>query len=111
MNSVRERPRLVAARLLGVLVLVGVGVAIGAVAVDRSTEVPAQTQAKLNRATTASSRQANQLERLAAELERVRADSNHASERSRLLARANSRLRRDLRRANRTKQPRDSRSR
>jgi hypothetical protein len=82
MNSVRERPRLVAVRLLGLAVLVGIGVAIGGVADDRSTEVPAQTQAKLHRAETA-----------------------------RLLARANSGLRRDLRRANRTKQPRGSRSR
>jgi septal ring factor EnvC (AmiA/AmiB activator) len=111
MNSVRERPRLVAVRLLGLAVLVGIGVAIGAVADDRSTEVPAQTQAKLHRAETANSSQSNQLERLAAELQRVRADLNQATEESRLLARANSRLRRDLRRANRTQQPRGSRSR
>ena len=108
MNRVRERPRLVAVRLLGLAALVGIGVAIGAVADDRSTEVPAQTQAKLNRAETANSTQANQLDRLVAELERVRADLNPAAERSRRLARANYRLRRDLRRAKRTRQPRGS---
>ena len=42
---------------------------------------------------------------------RARADLNQATERARLLARTNSRLRSDLRRANRTNQPRSSRSR
>jgi hypothetical protein len=111
MNSVRERPRLVAVRLLGLAVLVGIGVAIGAVADDDSTEVPAQLQAKLNRAEAVNARQANRLERSAAELDRVRADLNQATERSRLRARTNSRLRSDLRRANRTKQRRGLRSR
>jgi hypothetical protein len=111
MNSVRERPRLVAVRLLGLAVLVGIGVAIGAVADNRSAEVPAAVQAKLNRAKTVNAGQANRLQRIAAELQRVRADQNEATERSRLLARTNSRLRRDLRRANRTKQPRRERSR
>jgi hypothetical protein len=111
MNSVRERPRLVAVRLLGLAVLVGIGVAIGAVAANRSPEVPAAVQAKLNRAETVNAGQANRLERIAAELQRVRADLNEATERSRLLARTTSRVRRDLRRANRTRQPRGSRSR
>jgi septal ring factor EnvC (AmiA/AmiB activator) len=109
MNSVRERPRLVAVRLLGLAVLVGIGVAIGALADNRGAEVPTQTQTKLNRAEAANASQANQLEGLAAELERMRADLNEATERARLLARTNSRLRRDLRQANRTTQPRDSR--
>ena len=111
MNSVRERPRLVAARLLGLAVLVGIGVAIGAVADDPGTEVPAQTQAKVERAEAVNARQANQVERIAAELERVHADLNEATERSQQLARTNSRFRRDLRRATRTRQPRNSRSR
>jgi septal ring factor EnvC (AmiA/AmiB activator) len=109
MNSVRERPRLVALRLLGLAVLVGIGIAIGALADDGGTEVPTQTRAKLDRAEAVNARQANQLEGLAAELERMRADLNEATERARLLARTNSRLRRDLRQANRTKQPRGSR--
>jgi hypothetical protein len=111
MNSVRERPRLVAVRLLGLAVLLGIGVAIGAVADDRSGEVPAQAQARLKRAKTVSARRADQLERIAAELQRVRADLNEATGRSRLLARTNSRLRADLRRAKRAQQPRRSRSR
>ena len=111
MNSVRERPRLVAVRILGLAVLVGIGVAIGAMVDDDSAEVPAQAQAKLTRAQTVSARRADQLERIAAELDRLRTDLNEATERSRLLARANSRLRRDLRRANRTRPLRDSRSR
>ena len=111
MNSARERPRLVAVRLLGLAVLVGIGVAIGAVADDRSAEVPTAVQAKLNRAGTVNAGQADRLERITADLQRVRADLNEATERSRLLARTNSRLRRDLRRANRTRQPRGSRSR
>jgi septal ring factor EnvC (AmiA/AmiB activator) len=111
MSSVRERPRLVAVRLLGLAVLVGIGVAIGAVADDDSAEVPAQVQAKLNRAETVSARRADRLARIADELERVRTDLNQATVRSQQLARTNSRLRGDLRRANRTKQPRGSRSR
>lgn len=111
MNSVRERPRLVAARLLGLAALVGIGVALGAVADDDRTEVPAQVKAKLNRAEAVNARQANRLERIAAELDLVRADLNQATERARLLARTNSRLRSDLRRANRIQQPRSSRSR
>ena len=70
MNGVRERPRHVAVRLLGLVVPVGLGVAIAAVA-----------------------------------------DYRRATGRSQQLARANPGLRRDLRRAKRTRPPRDSRSR
>jgi hypothetical protein len=94
MAGLRERPRLVAARVLAVALLVGVGVAIGALAADPSSEVPARAQTELKRAKIVGVQAAGLVDRVSAELD-------EALERSRSLSRSTSRLRRELRAATR----------
>lgn len=94
MAGLRERPRLVAARVLAVALLVGVGVAIGALAADPSSEVPARPQTQLKRAKIVGVQGAGLFDRVSAELD-------DALERTRSLSRSNSRLRRELRTARR----------
>ena len=94
MAGLRERPRLVAARVLAVAPLVGVGVAIGALAADPSSEVPARAQTHLKRAKIVGVQGASLVDRVSAELD-------EALERTRSLRRSNSRLRRELRTATR----------
>ena len=94
MAGLRERPRLVAARVLAVALLVGVGVAIGALAADPSSEVPARAQTQLKRAKIVGVQGAGLVDRMSAELD-------EALERTRSLRRSNSRLRRELRTARR----------
>ena len=94
MAGLRERPRLVAARVLAVALLVGVGVAIGALAADPSSEVPARAQTQLKRAKIVGVQGARLVDRVSAELD-------EALERTRSLRRSNSRLRHELRTARR----------
>ena len=94
MAGLRERPRLVAARVLAVALLVGVGVAIGALAAGPSSEVPARAQTQLKRAKIVGVQGAGLVDRMSAELD-------EALERTRSLRRSNSRLRRELRTARR----------
>lgn len=94
MAGLRERPRLVAARVLAVALLVGVGVAIGALAADPSSKVPARAQTQLKRAKIVGVQGAGLFDRVSAELD-------DALERTRSLSRSNSRLRRELRTARR----------
>ena len=101
MAGLRERPRLVAARVLAVALLVGVGVAIGALAADPSSEIPARAQTQLKRAKIVSVERADLLDRSSAAFDRVSAELDDALERTRSLSRSNSRLRRELRTARR----------
>jgi septal ring factor EnvC (AmiA/AmiB activator) len=101
MRSVRERPRLMAVRVLGAALLLGIGVAIGALADNRSAEVQAQTQAELNRIERVSDKRADQLDRTDWRLTRLRVELDDTIERSRSLAQANSRVRNELRRTQR----------
>jgi hypothetical protein len=50
MGRVRERPRLIAAQVLAVVVVAGAGVLIGMALADEEPTVPAATQARLDRA-------------------------------------------------------------
>ena len=97
MRSLRERPRVVAVRVLGVVLLLGSGVAIGALMDDPGSEIPAETQTRLERAETLNEERSDRLHRAEAALQRVRAERNDALKRARTLARANARLRRELR--------------
>lgn len=101
MASLRERPRLVAARVLGVALLLGIGVAIGALADDPGPEIPAQAQAQLKRAKSVSGDRADRLDGMGVTVARLRAELDEAMERTRALARANARLVRDVRRTTR----------
>ena len=101
MAGLREHPRLVAARVLAVALLVGVGVAIGALAADPSPEIPARAQTQLKRAKIVSVERADLLDRSSAAFDRVSAELDDALERTRRLSRSNSRLRRELRAARR----------
>ena len=104
MSRRRERPRLVAARVLAVGIVLVVGILIGALAADRSpAELSTPATAQLKRAALVSDQHANQL---SAELRRVRAKREEALERSRSLKRANSRLRRELRQSQRARRSR-----
>ena len=98
MAGLRERPRLVAARVLAVALLVGVGVAIGALAADPSSEVPARAQTQLKRAKIVGVQGAGLVDR---DPSSVSAELDEALERTRSLRRSNSRLRRELRTARR----------
>lgn len=100
MGALRERPRLVVARLLAVVLVLGIGVALGALA-GGGPEVPPEAQARLDRAAVVSIRQGHRLDQTGTALARVRAEMTEALDRSRTLADANTRLRRELRRANR----------
>jgi hypothetical protein len=101
MNGLRERPRLVAARVLALALLVGVGVAIGALTADPSSEVAARAQTQLKRAKMVSGERADGLHRSNAAFTRVSAELDEALERGRSLSRSNSRLRQELRTARR----------
>jgi hypothetical protein len=101
MAALREHPRLVAARVLAVALLVGVGVAIGVLAADPSSEIPARAQTQLKRAKIVSVERADLLDRSSAAFDRVSAELDEALERTRRLSRSNSRLRRELRAARR----------
>jgi septal ring factor EnvC (AmiA/AmiB activator) len=116
MSRLRERPRLVAARVLAVALVLVIGVFIGGLADDRNDiQLTAAATTQLQRAAVLSDQQADRLEQTNAELERVRADREDELARSRRLARANSRLRRELRDTKRslrrTQRARRSRSR
>ena len=97
MRSLRERPRLVAARVLGVALLVGIGVAIGALVDDPSSEIPAGTQAQLKRAETLNHKRPERLDLAEATAGSLRAELDDAMKRARTLTRGNARLRRELR--------------
>ena len=97
MDALRERPRLVVARLLAVVLVVAIGVAMGGLAGGRGPDVPLEAQTKLDRAALVSLRQGNQLDQTGTALARVRAEMTEALARSRILAKANSKLRRELR--------------
>jgi len=103
MGRVRERPRLVAAQVLAVVVVAGAGVLIGMALAGDETKVPAATQARLDRAERQS---AGRLETARADADRARAAAARAGRRSRALARQNRRLRADLRRARRARRGR-----
>jgi hypothetical protein len=97
MGRVRERPRLMAAQLLAVVVVAGAGVLIGMALAGDETKVPVATQTRLDRA----ERSASQLESVRADADKARAAAARAGRRSRSLARQNRRLRADLRRVRR----------
>ena len=101
MLGLRERPRLAAARVLAVALLVGSGVAIGALATDPGSEIPARAQTQLQRAKIVSGQRADLLDRSNAAIDRVSAELDEALRRTRSLSRSNSRLRRELRTARR----------
>jgi hypothetical protein len=116
MSRLRERPRLVAARVLGVVLVLVTGAFIGGLADDRSpTQLSTPASAQLKQAALVSDQQADRLEQTSAELQRVRANRDEARGRSGRLVRANSRLRRELRDSKRalrrTQRARRSRSR
>jgi hypothetical protein len=101
MAGLRERPRLVAVRVLAVALLVGVGVAIGALAAAPSSEIPAQARTQLKRAKIVSVERADLLDRSSTAFDRVSVELDDALERTRSLSRSNTRLRREVRTARR----------
>jgi len=114
-RQVRERPRLVAARALAVALLVGIAIAIGALLDDPGPNPTPQAESQLKRVRSVSNERADRLDRAGADLQRVQAELDAALARARTQARANSRLRRELksveRLARRTQGSRRSRSR
>ena len=103
MGRVRERPRLVAAQVLAVVVVAGAGVLIGMALAGDETKVPAATQARLDSAERSARQSAGQLQTARADAGKARAAVARARRRSRALARQNRRLRADLRRARRAR--------
>ena len=101
MSRLRERPRVVAARVLGAALLLGVGVAIGVLASDSGGDLSGHTQAQLRRAMLVNADRADRLDRTAAELQALRANLKESVADGRDLARDNARLRQQLRRATR----------
>ena len=103
MGRVRERPRLVAAQVLAVVVVAGAGVLIGMALAGDETKVPAATQARLDRAESSARQIVGLLNTARADADKARAAAIRAGRRSRALARQNRRLRADLRRARRAR--------
>jgi hypothetical protein len=101
MSRLRERPRLVAARVLGAALLLGVGVAIGVLANDSGGELSGHPQAQLKRAKLVNADRADRLGRTGAELQALRAKLEESVDHTSDLARANAGLRQQLRRATR----------
>ena len=102
MRGLREQPRVVAARLLGAVALVVIGVLIGgAVHSDRSDEVHA-AQVRLVSVQRSGAALNNELQRRTRERDRAVAD-RVGTERTVRSLRDNSRLRRELKAARRTR--------
>jgi chromosome segregation ATPase len=107
MRGVRERPRLVAVRVLGVALVLGAGVLIG-VLVDGDGGDRAK-QVQLERRRAQSDRRAQQLKRTEQELNGLREQLEQAAQRVRTLTATNTRLRGELRLAKRSLRARRSR--
>ncbi len=103
MRGLREQPRAVVARLLGAVGLVVIGVLIGgAVHSDRSDEVHA-AQVRLVSVQRSRAALNNELQRRTRERDRAVADRVGTERTVRSLRRDNSRLRRELKAARRTR--------
>ena len=101
MGRVRERPRLVAAQVLAILVVAGAGVLIGMALADEEPTVPAATQVRLDRAERQVARNERELGALNSEVKRGRRSASRVQRRARALVSENRRLRRTLRRTRR----------
>jgi hypothetical protein len=101
MRGLREQPRLAAARVVFAVLLIAVGVALGAVIAGGGPDSTTldDTRAALRKAETDLQRQSRDSRNQAQLLEQARADLRAATRRSRALANTNNRLRRQLRRA------------
>jgi hypothetical protein len=99
MRSLRERPRVVVARALGVAVLLVAGIALGFLLDDQDADK--RTEDRVQRIELVSTRRAELLDRTAATLQLERAELDEARRRAAALARRNVRLRRELRRTKR----------
>src|SRR5712691_7332517 len=81
MGRVRERPRLVAAQVLAVVVVAGAGVLIGMALAGDETKVPAATQARLGRAERGARQIVGLLNAARADADRARAAAARAGRR------------------------------
>jgi Spy/CpxP family protein refolding chaperone len=104
MRALRERPRLVAAKLaLGLAALMVSALVAAAIAGDDSGS-SFNLQPRLERSERLRRDQLGELQRQAAQITRLRADLRTTARRARDRARTNDRLRRDLRIARREEQ-------
>jgi hypothetical protein len=114
-RAVRERPRVAAVTVLGVVALVLCTVALGALVAGGRAEMPQTAQVRLASAQQATREQARLLDAVRVEVVEVRAALARQTRRSRELARTNARLHHTLRQARRgapsERQRRSSRSR
>jgi len=101
MSRARERPRLVAAQILALLAVAGVGLLSGMALADGEPEVPAATQQRLDRAERRVARNQREIGALRLEVDRGRSAAARSDLRIRALRAQNRRLRRDLRRVRR----------
>ena len=99
MRALRERPRVVAAKLaVAVAALIATGLVAAAIA-SEDLEAPPDLRARLERSEQARRDQASERHRLAAQVTRLRADLQTATRRAGERARTSERLRRELRAA------------
>ena len=98
MRALREQPRVVAATAASALVLVAVGMLLGALVFSDSNDVSQAREAELVQVRAAAVRLQR---RTSTELQQVRADLRAAQTRLRLSERSENRLRRQLRAARR----------
>ncbi len=95
-RAVTEHPRLVVAKAIGMLCLVGCGLALGLL-LRGGDEVPRSTQVRLVSAELSARNEASVNREMRAQLERARAARAHAEERLRVAKRNNVKLRREIR--------------
>ena len=99
MRELREQPRLVGAKLtIAVAVLVATALVAAAIA-SEGPEAPPDLRQRLERSEQLRRDQTRELQRLAGEVARLRADLRTATRRARRLTRTSERLRRELRTA------------
>jgi uncharacterized protein HemX len=101
MRAVREQPRLVTAKALWALCLVAAGIAIGVVIADDGGDAAQATQVRLSSAERSGRTQRGELQRTRVTLERAATERARAERALRDLRRANHRLQRQLKAAQR----------
>jgi hypothetical protein len=106
MRAVKEQPRLVVVRVLAVLCLLGVGIAIGAVARGEDRDAVRAVEVRLVGAQREARDQRSELQRIAAELEGAVAARSRAKRALDRQRRANVQLRAQLKIARRAREAR-----
>jgi hypothetical protein len=101
MRAVRERPRVAAVTVLGVVAVMVCGAAVGVLVAEGRAQVPQTVQVRLASAQQATREQTRLLDAARIEVAETRASLARQTRRSRELARTNARLHHKLRQARR----------